>query len=561
MSAFRVIVWAFFAALAFAAERADVTVLATTDLHGNILPLDYFIGRPAERGLARLATLIREVRRENPNTLLIDCGDTIQGSPLESVWQYWVANGRLPLRLAWAGAPPRVDPMMAAMNELGYRAMVLGNHEFNFGLKNLNAARAAARFPWLSANTLVEPGAKVRPFAAYIVEKIGGVKIAVIGLTTPAIPRWEQPANYAGYRFVHITDAAGAAVAELRKKQQPDIIIAAIHSGLGDGGDDENSVSAVASGVAGIDAIFFGHTHNAVAGKDINGVLAVQPRNWGISLGRIDFTLERAGRRWRVAGRKSALLPAARTAADPAVLKLAEPYHRVTEQYLSTPIAESPADLDGRFGRVRDTALVDAIHAVQMHYAKADVSFTALFNPRVTVRKGPVTVRDVAALYTYDNELFAIGGTGAMVKQALENAARFFLSCPDAACSHGPLINRAVIGYQFDMAQGVEYEIDLTRPAGERIVNLRRNGRPLVPGDRLRIAVNNYRYGGSGGYSMFRGAKILWQSSQDIRNLMIEYFTERRRLPDRPDNNWRVVPPAALRELERNAASFGDSSR
>ncbi len=538
------------------AGETRVTVLATTDLHGNLYPTDYFTGRPADRGLARLATHIRKVRAENPNTVLIDCGDTIQGSPLESVWQYWVANGRLPLNLAWPGQPPAGDPMMLAMTRLGYQAMVVGNHDFNFGLKNLNAARAAAHFPWLAANVPAVRGSRAKPFAPYIVVNAGGVKVAIIGLTTPAVPRWEKPENYAGYRFLPMKEAAASAVSELRKKQRPDIIVAAIHSGLGRGNNDaENSVTEIARDVPGIDAIFFGHTHDEVKGREINGVLAVQPKNWGISLGRIDFTLEREGRRWRITGRTGSVLPAAQAEPDPELLALAKPYHDITERYLATPIAESAAELDGRFGRIRDTALVDAIHAVQMEYAKADVSFTSLFNPRVHVPRGPVTVREIAALYVYDNELYAIEGTGRMVREALENAARFYLSCPDAACSHGPLINRAVIGYQFDMAEGVEYEIDLTKPPGERIVNLRRNGRPLAPDDRLRIAVNNYRYGGSGGYSMLRGAKILWQSSQDIRNLIIEYFIAHRKLPERPDDNWRIVPPAAMRVLEREVSA------
>jgi 2',3'-cyclic-nucleotide 2'-phosphodiesterase/3'-nucleotidase len=254
-------------------------------------------------------------------------------------------------------------------------------------------------------------------------------------------------------------------------------------------------------------------------------------------------------------------MPASQAEPDREVLALAKPYHEVTERYLTTPVAEARAELDGRFGRIRDTALIDAIHAVQMHYAKADVSFTALFNPRVRVPRGRVTVRDIAALYVYDNELYAIEGTGRMVKDALENAARFFNECPDAACSQGPLINRAIIGYQYDMAQGVEYEIDLTKPVGQRILNLRRKGRPLAPDAKLRIAVNNYRYGGSGGYSMFRGAKVLWQSSQDVRNLMIEYFTERGVLPARPDENWRIVPPSALTVLEREAVAPADAAK
>jgi 2',3'-cyclic-nucleotide 2'-phosphodiesterase/3'-nucleotidase len=128
------------------AERASVTVLATTDLHGNIFPVDYFSNRPAERGLAKIATLIRQARSDSPQALLIDCGDTIQGSPLEYVWQTYAAAGRLPLSLSWSGAPPAVDPMMLVMNHLGYDAMTLGNHEFNYGLKNLNRARSEARF-------------------------------------------------------------------------------------------------------------------------------------------------------------------------------------------------------------------------------------------------------------------------------------------------------------------------------------------------------------------------------------------------------------------------------
>ena len=154
------------------------------------------------------------------------------------------------------------------------------------------------------------------------------------------------------------------------------------------------------------------------------------------------------------------------------------------------------APLSAALGRVRDTALVDAIHAVQLHYARADVSFTALFNPRVRVSEGPVTVRQMAALYIYENELYAVEGTGSMVKEALENAARYFLSCQGESCGRAPLVSGTVAGFNFDIAQGVEYEIDLTRPEGDRVRNLRRNGRPLDPDQKLRIAINNYRAGG-----------------------------------------------------------------
>lgn len=539
---------------AAAPQRARISVLATTDLHGNIYPYDYYTARPAARGLARLATLISEARREVPASILIDVGDTIQGSPLETVYQHYVRNGKLPLGLKPPPEGLNGDPMMRVMNHLGYDAMVLGNHEFNFGLKVLDRARADARFPWLSANTETLPGSGRKPFQAYIVKTVAGVKLAVIGITTPAIPQWEKPENYAGLRFLPGKEAAARAVARLRSSERPDLIIAAVHAGLS-GDARENMTRQIAEQVAGIDAIVYGHSHQQAEEKRIGDVLLMQPKNWGISLGRIDFELERAGPRWKVIRKSSRLLPVtSKTEADPEVLRLARPYHEVTEQYLTTPVARSRVELSGRTGRFRDSALLDAVHAVQLHYAKADVSLSALFNPAVRVAPGPVTVRDIAALYIYDNELYAVQGNGRMLREALENAARFFRTCPDASCSTGPLTDPNVPGFNFDIAQGVEYEIDLRRPPGERVRNLRFRGKPLAGDQPLRIATSNYRVAGSGGYTMFRGAKVVWRSSVEIRDLIISYYTERGALPEKPDNNWRIVPPAAVQTLARESA-------
>jgi len=545
-----------FAALAHA-EQIAVTVLATTDLHGNLLPVDYVTGKPAARGLARVATLIRAAEAENPNHLLIDCGDTIQGTPLEYVYQTLVRTGSGPLGLKPA-VPLTADPMMLAMNRLGYAAMAVGNHEFNFGLSNLNAARAAAKFPWLSANT----SGGDRPFEPYIVKRVGGVKIAVIGITTPVVPTWEKPENLGSYRFSSPVDAVRKAIAELRAKEQPDLILVAAHSGLGPEEPEENVVAEVAAKVEGIDAIVFGHSHRELAGRVIGKTLVVQPKNWGISLARLDFTLQREGSgRWTVANRASRLIPVkADTAAAPDIVEIAKPYHEFAERYLNTPVATSAVEQSAALGRVMDTALVDAVQQVQLHYAHADVSFSALFNPAVQVPKGQVTVRQIAALYPYDNELYAIEGTGKMVRDALENAARFYLSCSGARCGEGPLINREVIGFNYDMAEGVEYEVDLTRPEGERIRNLRFHGAPLAPDRKLRIAINNYRAAGSAGYSMFAGAPVVWRSGQEIRDLMVEYYTARKELPSVSDGNWRVVPDLAARTLAKEALAAAGGS-
>jgi 2',3'-cyclic-nucleotide 2'-phosphodiesterase/3'-nucleotidase len=240
------------------------------------------------------------------------------------------------------------------------------------------------------------------------------------------------------------------------------------------------------------------------------------------------------------------------TPADPKILEIGRPYHELAERYLSTAVAEAPVSLDSRLARVEDSALIDAIQQVQLYYSKADVSFASSFNARVSVPQGPVTIRQIAALYIYENQLYVLQGNGKMVRDALENSARYYNTCA-GDCSHGPLINSQVIGYNYDMAEGVDYEIDLTQPPGRRIRNLRWHGKPLEDDQPLRIAVNNYRAGGSAGYSMFRGAKIVWRSPDEIRDLVIQYYGEHKTLPAHPENNWRVVPEAALRTLEREA--------
>jgi 2',3'-cyclic-nucleotide 2'-phosphodiesterase / 3'-nucleotidase len=550
-------------------KPVEINVLATTDLHGNIYPYDYQTGQPADRGLAKIATLIAEQRKQNPNVILIDCGDTIQGSPIESVYQQWVRTGKFPLNLKPA-APLRGDPMMLAMNHLRYDAMTVGNHEFNFGLGNLEKARAAARFPWISANAKAQPSSGRKPFAPYALKTVAGVKVAIIGITTPAVPSWEKPENFKDYRFEDAKAAAMEALADARK-HKPDLVIVAAHAGLerdiktgairqGDQ-QKENMVYQIASEIPGIDAIVFGHTHQQLDDFRLNGVLLTQPKNWGISLARMSFELESTpGGAYRVVKKSATLIPVTRdTVPDPDVLRIAKPYHDLTEAYLNSKVSRTDGQMSASQSRIEDTAIIDAIQRAQMHYAQADVSFTAAFNVRAAIPEGTVTVRKIAALYVYDNELYAIQGNGKMVREALENSARFYNTCRDPQCTKGPLINRSIIGYNFDIAHGVTYTIDLTKQVGQRVGNLKYRGEPLTDNQPLRIAINNYRYGGSGGFTMFRGAKLLWRSFEDIRDLIIRYYSENP-LPSQPDNNWRVIPESAHRVLEAETAQFGGSA-
>jgi 2',3'-cyclic-nucleotide 2'-phosphodiesterase/3'-nucleotidase len=562
--------WIIFLLAALTANAREVTVrvLATTDLHGNIYPYDYYAARTAPRGLAKIATLIAQERAANPNNMLIDCGDTIQGTPLEAVYQEYVRIGHFPLNIKPV-EPLDIDPMMLAMNSLGYDSMTVGNHEWNFGLKNLDKARSEAKFPWISASFPVEPGASVKPFAPWIVKTVAGVKIAVVGITTPSEPVWEKPDHIAGYRFLSGREAAMKAVADVKQKEHPDIILVAAHAGLEkevrNGAilstdttvaalPGENMIYDVATEVPGIDAIIFGHTHSELAGARLGNVLLMQPRNWGMSLGEMDIKLDdTADGHWRISSKTSRVIPVTNeTPADESILRIGKPYHETAEIYLNTPVTASPVSMSASTARVEDSPLIDMIHEVQMHYAAADVSFASIFNAGLRVSKGPLTVRQIAGLYIYDNTLYAVEGTGKIVREALEQAARYFNTC-SGECNTGPLINRDILGYNADQARGVEYEIDLRQPAGQRIRNLRYHGQPLADDQKLRIAVNNYRAGGGGGYTMFPKTKIVWRSNDEMRDLMIEYYTEHKTVPAKAVGNWRIVPESAAQEVLREA--------
>jgi 2',3'-cyclic-nucleotide 2'-phosphodiesterase/3'-nucleotidase len=437
--------------------------------------------------------------------------------------------------------------------------MAVGNHEFNFGLESLAAARAWASFPWLSANTLTD--GSLPAFAPYVVRSVGGVKVAVVGLTTPSVPEWEKKENIRGLSWLAPEEGVRRALVALAV-ETPDVTLVAMHSGLGPASGrpperatelpGENAAQAVAERFPGLAAVIFGHSHQREPGRRVGGVLLVQPKNWAADVARVDLVLEReAGKPWRLASSSSRLLPVTpETPPDPEILELARPYHEAAERELDRPVTESKVALSGARGRFEDSALVDAIHEVQLHYAKADVSFASLFQPRVEFPRGPVTRRELAALYLYDNELYAVEGTGRMVREALENAARCFRTCAEPSCAQGPLVDRSVAGYNCDTAQGVAYEVDLRRPLGSRVVNLRYRGAPLGDDERLRLAVNNYRAAGSAGYSMFRDARIVYRSGLEIRELMAEYFAGTK-LPEKPDGNWRLLPPLAASTLAR----------
>ncbi len=522
-----------------AAGRVVVTILQTADLHGHLLPWDYQRAQPADEGLARVASRVAAIRRETPNVLLLDAGDTIQGTPIEFLHAKDPSKGP--------------DPMAEAMSAMRFDAMSVGNHEFNFGLVVLRKAEKESSFPWLSANTRNVPDGSAA-FREYLVKTVAGIRIGILGLTTPNIPNWEPVRNRPGLVWEDPVQTAGRLVPVLRGKEKCDFVVALIHSGPEvdlktgepDGTDDENRVAAL-SKVPGIDLLLTGHTHRRIPLTRLNGVPMIQPGRWGDVLARVDVTFEKSGRRVTVADVSAALLPSdASVATDPGVAAIAAPHDTVARAYMEEQVAVADEDFPGARARLEDTALLDFVNDAMREATGADLSMTSLLPGRFEgFKKGPIKIRNVYTLYPYENQLVEIEIDGAILKACLEHAAEFYGS---AAWEDGRLVlkpKEGMIPYNFDVVQGAAYRIDPTAPVGSRIKDLAYHGRPVQPSDRFTLAVNAYRAQGSGGYKALKGAKVVKEIPDEIRELLIERLRKLGHVRPETDHNWVVAPDAA----------------
>lgn len=515
-----------------------MTILETSDLHGHLLPWDYQRARPADDGLARVASRVAAIRKETPNVLLLDDGDTIQGTPIEFLHAKDPSKGP--------------DPMAAAMSALGYDAMAVGNHEFNFGLAVLRKAEKESSFPWLSANTRrASDGAPA--FPEYLVRVVGGIRIGVLGLTTPNIPNWEPERNRPGLRWEDPVDTAKRLVPVLRGKEKCDFVVALVHSGPEvdletgepDGTADENRVAAL-SKVPGIGLLLTGHTHRRIPLTRLNGVPMIQPGRHGDVLARVDVTFEKSGRTVTVADVSGALLPSdASVPTDPVVAAIARPHDEAARAYMDEVVAVADEDFPGARARLEDTALLDLVNDTMRDATGAELSMASLLPFRFDgFRKGPIRVRDVYTLYPYENALVAVEIDGATLRACLEHAAEFYGS---AAWQGGRLVlepKAGMIPYNFDVVQGATYRIDPTAPVGSRVKDLEYRGFPVHPTDRFTLAVNAYRAQGSGGYKALKGAKVVKEVPEEIRELLIDRLRKRGTVRPETDHNWVVAPDA-----------------
>jgi len=518
--------WILLIALGLQAQEARIQVLGTTDMHGHLLAEDTFSLQPANQGWAKVTTLIRHQKAQNPNTILVDCGDTLQGEPVNYVRN--LLRRDLP------------EPSIAIMNTLGFSAMAVGNHDYDFGLPALREAEKQATFPFLSANTVDTKG---RPgFQSHALMTVAGVRVALLGFTTPGVPSMTEPGNYAGLAFQDIVATAKRLVPYLREKERADVVIVLMHAGLGSvqGAEgDENAALRLADQVPGVDAIFAGHTHQALQ-TEHKGVPIVQAGCFGRALAVLDLDLRQEKGRWRVvAGKGRTLKPEDQTPTDPEVMSLTAGLRAATDRYLDTAATNLLVDLDSRWARMEDTPLMQLIHQVQRQATGAQLSAAASPGPKLFIPKGPTSVRQFYALAPFESQVARIRITGDQLKRYLEHGARHYL------LSWQPeLYNREIPFYNYDMVDGVSYALDLGKPVGSRIRNLSYQGQPVKPDQVFTLALSTYRLRGGGGYMeaiRFTGTPdLITPASQ--RNLILEHVLGRPTLNPTPTNTWRTIP-------------------
>jgi len=520
-----------------AVSTQRLTLLHTSDLHGAVLPVDDVTNRPARGSLAQVATLVAAVRSEvDQPVLVLDSGDAIQGTPFE-----------LFAHVRW-GEP---SPTIGAMNRVGYAAMAVGNHEFNFGLEVLRRGERQATFPMLSA-TVIDRATGEPAFPPFVVLEAGAVRVGVLGLTTPAIPGWEMPEHYRGLDFLTPETALARWLPVLRTRC--DLVVVLAHTGFerdvetgepAAGADPFEDSAWRLAHTPGVDLLLTGHTHRSIPPRRLGEAIVAQPGSRARFVTRVDLELERGPEGWRIARFEGANLPTADLPADAGVTAPLADLHARLTRALDTPVGSVSAPLSVAGCRVADCAALDLIHAAQLEASGAEASLAATLSPRTPdLPAGPVTWRWVHGLYVYPNSLVAVRLTGAQVRDLLEHAARYHdgLDCSGEGVGCTLLTDPAIPLYDVDSMAGVSYRVDPTRPEGERVRDLTREGLPLADDEVLTVVVNNYRAAGGGGYPHLAEAEVIWRDPCQMTEVLGEFLTRHDPYPAVADGNWRLAP-------------------
>lgn len=523
-------------------NETTITILSTADLHGRIYPYDYATdSEDPDAGISKIQTLVKQEKAKNKNSILIDCGDTVQDNLAE------LFNSK------------DVHPMVEAMNYMQYDTWTLGNHEFNFGLDFLNKNIKGFNGEVLAANIYKKDGTRyTNPYK--IIEK-NGVKVAIVGLIPPHIPTWEAstPDHFKGLTFTDPVVEAKKVVKELKGKY--DVLVGALHLGdTAELGETDGSI-AIANSCPEFSVIFCGHKHSSFNNQIVNGVKLIEPGSYGFALAKADIILKKSNNSWKVTSVNTKNLETKDIKPDKEILDKFSYVHKTSLEEankvvgeISKDFIEKPDYITGKdtvttmpTAQVQDTALIDLINEVQLFYSKADISSAALFNFDSNLKKGDFKKKDVSFIYKYTNTLNGVNIKGKNLKKYMEWSASYYniYKKGDLTVSFNPEIR----GYNYDMFSNVNYDINISKPSGSRIQNLTFKGKPVEDDKIYKLAVNNYRLGTLLELKLVSSDDVYYDSYkkyQDagrIRDLIIKYIQEQKngKLTPSVDNNWKIT--------------------
>lgn len=547
----------------------ELRVVETSDMHGSFFPYDFLNHRPKAGSTARVSSYVNALRQQYGDRLLLfDNGDILQGQPL-SYFSNFIDT---------------TDVNIAAqvVNYLRYDAQTIGNHDIEPGHKVYDKWMSEVKCPVLGANIIDtktgQPYAK--PYA--IIER-NGVRIAVLGMLTPAIPNWLSPDIWSGLRFDDMVATARRWMPVLRNKEKADVVIGLFHSGK-EGGITtdtymEDASEVVAREVPGFDLVLFGHDHtrhnDTVTNTAGHQVVCLDPANNAMSVADARICLSKANGKWTVDSIRGSINSVANLPIDQAYEDHFKAYINKVNRFNDEPIGTFKHTIrtaDCYFG---NSAFNDLILNLELSITGADIAFTAplLFND--SIKAGPVAMSDMFKLYKYENMLYVMRLTGEEIRKHLEMSYDLWFNTMTGPDDHLLLLDRRTGGdaqrmgfknlsFNFDSAAGIDYTVDVTKPNGQKVTILRMsNGQPFEPKRWYRVAINSYRANG-GGELLTRGAgipkdslasRIVWKSDRDQRYYLMQEIKRQKVLDPQPNHNWKVIPeawtvPAAKRDRD-----------
>ena len=547
-------------------KKVTLRFIETSDVHGSFFPYDFTNRKPRVGSMARISSYVKQLRKQyGNNVVLLDNGDILQGQPTSYFYNYVATN----------------EPNIAAqvINYLGYDAETIGNHDIEPGHAVYDKWIKEVKCPVLACNVVnVKTG---QPYThPYAIIKRNGVKIAVLGMLTPAIPNWLTENIWEGLRFDDMVKSAKKWMKIIQEKEHPDVVVGLFHSGR-EGGIktkdyEEDASCVVAQQVPGFDIIMFGHDHTRFNQKikNIEGkeVLCIDPANNAMTVAQADLTLTLKNGKVTNKQVTGTLVDVTKLPIDEEYMAHFKPEIEKVNQYVDRIIGNIENTIYTRDSYFGSSAFNDFILNLELQITKADIAFNAPLQFDASIKAGPVRVADMFNLYRFENQLYVMRMTGEEIRKHLEMSYDQWVNTMKSPDDHLLLLadtrgDAQRLGFKnftfnFDSAAGIDYVVDVTKPDGQKVKILRMsNGQPFDEHKWYTVAINSYR-GNGGGELLTKGAgipkdslnsRIIYRSPRDQRYYLMQEIEKMGTVAPKANNNWKFIPenwtkPAAMRD-------------